>query len=285
LVTPSSFAHHPPPQTFLPLAWQPQWPRQRWWEYAITLGATGLLLYVEFGLEAPASARWEGPILFDEPIRDSLRLPSLAARQTADLASDVFWGIAFSIPLVDLLRVSLLPDRNLDLAWQLAAIDAQVLALVSLSTRLMLQLSRRKRPLEQECATNPDYDALCGANPSSFFSGHSSMAATAAGLTCAHHKFIPLYRYPAADLGVCLAASFFATFTGLMRIMADKHYATDVLVGGGLGFSVGYWLPQLLHYAWPPQGSAPGMSRKTFQAIIMPQASEEQLGLMLLGRF
>jgi membrane-associated phospholipid phosphatase len=32
-------------------------------------------------------------------------------------------------------------------------------------------------------------------------------------------------------------------------LIADRHYATDVLTGLGIGFGIGYGVPVLLHYA------------------------------------
>jgi hypothetical protein len=41
-----------------------------------------------------------------------------------------------------------------------------------------------------------------------------------------------------------------ASATGVLRIVADRHYASDVIVGAVMGLSVGYGLPWLLHYCY-----------------------------------
>jgi hypothetical protein len=38
-----------------------------------------------------------------------------------------------------------------------------------------------------------------------------------------------------------------ATAAGMFRIIGDRHYATDVIVGSAMGFSLGYIYPWLLH--------------------------------------
>ena len=45
-------------------------------------------------------------------------------------------------------------------------------------------------------------------------------------------------------------ASANALTTAVTRLVADRHYATDVVVGTGLGFAVGYAVPVLLHYSY-----------------------------------
>jgi membrane-associated phospholipid phosphatase len=35
---------------------------------------------------------------------------------------------------------------------------------------------------------------------------------------------------------------------GALRVMGDRHYATDVLAGGLVGFTLGYALPTSLYY-------------------------------------
>jgi membrane-associated phospholipid phosphatase len=50
-------------------------------------------------------------------------------------------------------------------------------------------------------------------------------------------------------LGACALATTGAVATGVSRLMSDRHYATDVIVGFGFGFGFGYAVPTLLHYA------------------------------------
>jgi len=71
---------------------------------------------------------------------------------------------------------------------------------------------------------------------------------------------------------VTLAA---AGITGLLRIASDRHFATDVIVGGLLGAGVGYLVPTL-HFAVT--------SKETTTAII-PVMGPGFAGLALSGSF
>src|SRR5690606_36190453 len=89
--------------------------------------------------------------------------------------------------------------------------------------------------------------------------------ATGAGLACAHHTHLPLYGGGIADLRACLGAVTLTLTTGALRIASDKHWATDVLTGHLIGFSVGYVLPSLLYYrafsATPEEENAQPLSQ------------------------
>jgi membrane-associated phospholipid phosphatase len=268
------------------LQWQDDWPRFAWWEAVGAVAATGVFAYAQWGTKA-GKPRWEGPILFDAPFRDLLVLETRSGQQAANTASDVFWGMTWAFPAVDTLVVSLAMDRNLDVTWQMAAIDAEVYALTSMLTRLMHRLSRRDRPLKLACAQDKDYDPACGDSPVSFFSGHTALAAASAGLTCVHHQYLPLYGGGWPDHLACAGAATTAALTGLMRILSDRHYTTDVLAGYAVGFLTGYFLPRLLHYRSPPRWKRAARRGQTrgYTATVMPLASEEQLGLAITGLF
>ncbi len=271
------------------LRWEPHWPRHRVWQYGLTAAAFGLLTYVHFGTYSTGKPRWTGPILFDAGVRDAVRLRTPAARQHANIASDVTWGIAWGFPLADSLIVALAVDRNVDLAWQMMAINAQVFAIVGFASRAMHKATKRQRPGQAACAADPSYGGTCGGSPASFFSGHTALTAAAAGLTCVHHQFLPLYGGGWADRAACAAALAASVTTGLLRTMSDRHYISDVLVGGTFGFLVGYGLPRLLHYRYPLRLRLRGGSRKqAFGArliSVVPLAGEDRYGVTLLGLF
>jgi len=71
---------------------------------------------------------------------------------------------------------------------------------------------------------------------------------TAARLLCVHHKFLPLFGGGGADTVACAWGLTVASLTGTMRLVADEHWASDVLLGAGLGWISGYYLPQLLDF-------------------------------------
>jgi len=63
-----------------------------------------------------------------------------------------------------------------------------------------------------------------------------------------HHAHLPLYGGGAGDVAACVGAYGVAATTGVLRVMSDNHYMTDVTVGAVLGTAVGLGVPYLLHY-------------------------------------
>jgi membrane-associated phospholipid phosphatase len=75
-------------------------------------------------------------------------------------------------------------------------------------------------------------------------------------LVCAHHHYLPLWGSPLADASACALAATGAVVTAGSRLMADRHYASDVIVGMGIGMGIGYAVPVLLHYSRETAGLA-----------------------------
>jgi membrane-associated phospholipid phosphatase len=126
-------------------------------------------------------------------------------------------------------------------------IGLEAFAFSGLTSFVSTRVSRRERPDATQCKRdNPD--GSCPGDTESFWSGHTTISATSAGLVCANHARMPLWGHPVADAGACVLATSSAVATGVTRIAADRHYATDVLAGFGLGFGIGYAVPTLLHY-------------------------------------
>ena len=152
----------------------------------------------------------------------------------------------------------------------------------------------RVRPVEKGCATDPDYASKCSdpvALNQSFVSGHTAVAFTGAGLTCAHHRHLPLYGGGAPDVLICAATLAAASATGVLRIVSDDHYSTDVLLGMSLGLASGWLLPELLHYgassgekvaSWLPVFQPEG---STLTALLAPQIADGFFGLTLRGGY
>jgi len=87
----------------------------------------------------------------------------------------------------------------------------------------------------------------------SFISGHASKAfagAVAAG-SLAHYRGLPNEGW------VWAAGLTMATTTGVLRIVADKHYATDVAAGAATGALMGWLFPRLHR----PEGNTPTAAR------------------------
>lgn len=101
----------------------------------------------------------------------------------------------------------------------------------------------------------------------SFPSGHTSNAFMMA--TVLHHEFI--------DTSPVLAYSgfLFATTTGVLRVMNNRHWVSDVLVGAGIGILV----TDLVYRFEPLKNWNPFKDKKKHALIISPTYTNEQFGL------
>jgi membrane-associated phospholipid phosphatase len=174
---------------------------------------------------------------------------------------------------VDSLLVPLLRGSSRTAVQQLL-VDAEAYAFNALVTPSAYFSIGRARPSYDDCLRDPSFDPLCrSGSTASFWSGHTAVAFTSAGISCAHHVYLHIYGDPTADALGCAGMITLATATGTLRVLGDRHYATDVLTGALVGFGFGYGVPTLFHYA---AGPLPSMT-------VSP--SREGLGLALSGAF
>ncbi|MEZ4447598.1 MAG: phosphatase PAP2 family protein [Polyangiaceae bacterium] len=263
------------------LVWR--WRRQAWYDYT----ATGLLvtgaaveLALPVGLELDERRR-SGGALFDDAIRNALVLGSNQTRQSLAMMSNVTLGLLAAYPtVVDAAIVTWAVRGSPDVAWQMTMINLQSYALSSLVTGALKRAADRERPVATACFEDPTYDDSCSNADKhySFPSGHSSMSFTGASLMCLHHLELDLYGGGGADVLACVAGLTTASLTGMARIVADRHYMTDVLAGAALGGISGGLVPWLLYYAWdtPPEPDT---------AMVIPSVGPDTLGLSLAGAF
>lgn len=194
-------------------------------------------------------AKWKGGVLFDDAIRDALRLKTKSARKRGARTSDLLLGFLISYPVaIDAIGVTGLREKNGEGAIRFLFVDAGAYSITGGVTYVIKKTVGRERPYGRNCDLNQNYSADCLSRNrnQSFISGHASFAFTAAGLVCAQHGEFNIYGGK-ADAAACTAAMGMAGTTGLLRILADKHYATDVLAGAAVGFLSGYVLPSLLY--------------------------------------
>lgn len=234
-----------------PKLWKNEWPTFQWWEGAGTIAAAAGTAAL-FVLEPPHDARWKGGIGFDEAIRKGVRLKSESGREKVASIGDIPYFAAPLLPLiVDPLIVAwaVHDDSKAALNMELMALEA--FAYTGFMSFVSTRLSVRERPDSRQCLQDNVGDpSVCGeTDTEAFWSGHTSMVAASAGLVCANHVYMPLWGHPLADAGACALATTGAALTAVSRLMADRHYATDVLVGFGVGFGFGYAVPTLFHYS------------------------------------
>lgn len=215
--------------------WRNQWPTFRMTELIATIAAgavTGAI--VLYGpIEHP---RWKGGILFDDTLREQFRARDPATHKTFRALGDYTYRLSPVLPLADALIVATLAHADSKLAANLTLITLEAYSYSGAASFISTELTARQRP--------------DGSDTQSFFSGHTAIAATGAGLTCANHSRIALWGNAFADAAACIFASANALTTAATRIVADYHYTTDAIAGLLVGFGFGYAVPVLLHYSY-----------------------------------
>jgi membrane-associated phospholipid phosphatase len=177
---------------------------------------------------------------FDRSVRSALRWGDM---RSADTLSNVFsFGLA---PLAGFgvgALVAWHDDRLSELpADTLVVAESAVLA-VGLDQIAKFSFARQRPDAHARATADPLTPHATGDNLS-FFSGHATLAfalATSAGTVASMrgHRLAPV-------MWACGLA--LATTGGYLRIAADRHYATDVLVGAAVGSAVGFAVPYLAH--------------------------------------
>lgn len=197
---------------------------------------------------APAACRWCDR---DTAGKDTLNGFDAASRSlrwsnthTPDLLSNLGAFVLLPATVFGLDAIAAHRDRELEGWWLDALIITEAVATQAAMNQLVKFVVGRERPFvhvltpEEKRATASPSD-----NNLSFYSGHSSLAfslAVAAG-TVAHlrgYRSEPLIW----ALGLPLAGS-----VAYLRIAADKHYATDVIVGSIVGAAFGFAVPRFFH--------------------------------------
>ena len=190
---------------------------------------------------APPRVRWRGPILFDAQIRDRARLRSARARALAARASDcLLWGVCAFPIAVDAGLVVIAARGHMVLGLRMLAMDATSLLMAGVLVMVIKHLAARERPTDEGQAKWLHVERNL-----SFIGGHTAMTFTGAGLIAAQHTHLPIYGHR-GDLSAMVLAWCAAALVSLLRVLADKHYASDVLVGAAVGIACGWAMPLLI---------------------------------------
>ncbi len=256
------------------------WKRVHWGEIAGTAAlATGAIVV---SVVAEPSARWTRTNGFDDWFRDRLRVSSTTQNRLGR-ASDALALTLIAFPvLVDSVGVALIGDKNKQVAGQLIAIQAQAFAMTGFLTSVTKVAAGRQRPdAEEQGCDELGQDCGSGVN-GSFFSGHTSFAFTGAGLTCVEHRHLRLFGRVGDPLA-CATTLTMASLTGVFRIMANKHWTTDVITGAGIGLLSGWFMPWLLHFRHDTSERDDGPMRAL--RYVAPYGSAHGFGLSAAGAF
>lgn len=216
-------------------------------DYVTTAGAVALTVGARIlPMGAP---QWRGGILFDDRVRDALRVGSLEGRYGMRDASDVGVSLASTWPfLVDGLVTAWWHRGRADVAYEMSVVSAEAFAIAIAIQGTANHLGRRERPFGGACGGElPEQSVDCDASVRyrSFFSGHATLAFTGASLICVHHFGLGLLG-PSGDTASCVGGILVAASTSTLRVMSDMHYASDVVIGALVGTAVGITVP-ILH--------------------------------------
>ena len=277
------------------LHWHEHWNRVGLREFILTPALAASALAIRFVPDAEKPS-WRGGILFDDWARDTLTFKSNEGRKRASFVSDLlFYASAVYPVVIDNIIITWFGKQRPDVAWQMFVINAQSYALTFAVNTGVKRLTSRERPYENACSQDPNADYPCETAGTfrSFYSGHAAHTATGAGLLCAHHTQLQLYRSPAADTATCLSGVAATLATGVLRISSDYHWASDVLVGYLAGYASGYLVPTLLYYKefrispepidehQPPPAEKPQMARMA----VIPMGTPTSIQLSVVGMF
>lgn len=206
---------------------------------------------------------------FDESVRTALLPSSFDVQLLFRDTSDALLGVALSYAFIGdaLIHASWL-RKSADVGIQMALIDSEVTLLTLGVSQLTANAVGRERPFGRTCGSELDPDsAQCTWNDRylSFFSTHTSLTFAMAAVTCAHHNALGLSgRHPWIPCAVGFTA---AAATAFSRIMADQHYATDVLTGAAVGTLIGFAVPAV-HYGFGR--FRPGGSASPTHVVVLP---------------
>lgn len=243
----------------------------------MTLAAAGGMLASSTMMQSPSEPHWQSQILLDGPARNLLAASSEHSRARASTVSDYLGlGLALYPFAIDAWLVAGGVHRNADVAFQMTMIGMQSMFITSLVTNVTKHLVGRTRPDVHSCKQGTEIG--CTTQTESFLSGHTSMAFASAGLICANHQNLALYGKGPGGAIACGLSLGAATAVGTLRIVADRHYMSDVLAGAVLGLATGYLLPNIINYDF-------GKSSSSYARAFVPLASPTQIGVSYVGMF
>ena len=285
--TPSRLTGEPVPAAGLPergegspRRWDPRWRRFGTANYLLTGIGIGIAASSSF---VPVTRPWRSKNALDEWGRRTISVENYESGQWAQDWSDLLLSVNLAFPLlVDSLIVGYWYRRSPEMAGQTALIAVEAMAVATMLQGSTTALATRERPYGRECGTTiPGRlpDCTDDVRYRSFFSGHTSMSFAAAAVTCGNHARFDLFGDPHADAIACGAALGTATSVGVLRIVALKHYVSDVAVGAAMGTLSGLGVPWLLHYG--PLARVEPESKSSLTWSVYPMTS----GLAVRGAF
>ena len=233
---------------------QAQWD-ETWPEFGVVDGvvlgvgvATAVTLEIVGGPEKP---RWNREILLDLPLRKAIGSRSVKGEHRAAIVSDITAGTLILSPLLVAGIGGIVVHNDDKVGVNFLLFSAEAFAVSFGLTNLIKTAVGRARPAVAACfeARQHDPTAPCDPRPNvSFFSGHTAVAFTGAGLLCSFATVTDYYGAGAAGPAVCATALAGATTVAALRLVANKHHLSDVLVGVVEGLLVGWVWPTVRYH-------------------------------------
>ncbi len=252
--------------------WNPQWTRFGVGNYI----GTGVMLAATLGslMIPPVEDRWLKTNSFDVGARNALLLSTESGQLTARDASDVTLLLSTNLLLVDSLVVAWWGHDAGDVAYEMVMMGVEALAFNNAINGLVSALTSRQRPYGlAACATEDgakQIDCTSSKRYRSFFSGHASTTFAVAGVTCMHHAHLPLYGGGLPEMFTCASAFGLAAATATLRVVADQHWTSDVIVGSAFGTFSGLFIPWVLHYRTGDAPDKPDPDGVSFRVLPSP---------------
>jgi membrane-associated phospholipid phosphatase len=269
-----------------------RWRHVQAWEYGATALALGAGFYLRFGAEHP-DPDWRGGVLFDDWVREHSAVDAADNRRLVTSFSDAMFYGAMGYRLVDSVIVPGVFWGNPETALQMSMIDLEAFGFVAITLWGSQAIFGRERPEVDRC-DEPEFresEGNCEPDAAernrSFYAGHPAVSMTAAGLTCTHHAKLPLYGGSEADTIACGVTVGAAVANGFGRVLTEKHYASDLAVGLGVGAFAGWVLPRVLHYGHErPRPATMSSSRPpalALRVVVLPLVNDDGLGVSIRG--
>lgn len=227
------------------------------WNPVVDLPVTGALgigwLISEFAVKkqlAPATCRWCGPNGLDNSFR-TLFNPrvGLSGGSASDDVSNVVWISSVCLTLGIQTLLSIRDDAPLsNIPIDALLVFEAVFAAMAVNQTVKFAVGRERPfvaelPTDQKPLTHSPAD-----NNLSFFSGHATFTMTLAVAT----GTITMLRGYRLGWIVWAVSVPLSLATGMLRIAADKHNFTDLLVGWAVGAGMGFGIPWLFHNVEAP---------------------------------
>lgn len=213
--------------------------RNREINLAIT-GALGLYLLQGTLFDTtllPSACRWCEPPGFDKAARNLLVWTNKSRADTISSYEAYVFSPIVGLTLLIASDSDASPTRLIDDVLPVV----ETVAFVQVFTQFGKYAFARERPYARYPDPAHPIDPTAD-NNSSFWSGHAvfGFAITSAAATVCHFRGYSTEPYVWAA-GIALSVS-----VEYLRIAADKHYMSDVVVGGGVGLAAGLLVPRLM---------------------------------------